>query len=319
MQAHAWMAARATLIPNQFISYFNVGHIGNISALAVLTRQQGWLRELPMMFEPSDLIWDTTKNLASLAKSLASQPYPIELQRVPIDSPSIAALRKAFRWKGFIFVREAPPTPVIDLAYCEGDLSRVLSNRRLADLRRAESKARKFGSLTYELHVPKNGSELSILMTEAMSVEAKSWKVAAGTSLTADLQQGHFFEHFASSATQQGMFRIALLRINGEAIAMQLACEWQRRFWLLKISHDSRYASCSPGQLLIQHSLQYAVQNSLLSYEFMGNMDRWTELWTRKQRRYTHIRAIPLSLPVIKMLAKWLIRPFLSQILRKLR
>ncbi len=118
---------------------------------------------------------------------------------------------------------------------------------------------------------------------------------------------------------QEGMLRVALLRIDGRAVAMQIAGIWQQRFWLFKISHDRAYHGCSPGQLLIWHTLREAARGGLLAYEFMGIMAPWTEQWTRQHRCYRSIHAIPFSPGVFKMLAKRMLRPTLARLRRLMR
>lgn len=315
-RTHAWMAARAGIVQPETVLLFTVEDKNTIAALAPLIQHAGWLLELPRMFEPGDLVWSSPESLHALAGMLARQPLPLHLERVAEDSPTIAALRRAFRWRGIVLTREAMPTPFIDLTAQGGDPDACLTARRRSDLRRAERRARQLGEVRYELHAPRSESELSALMHEAMAVEARSWKEEAGTALTADRTQGHFFDQFASGAMREGMLRIALLRIDGRAVAMQIAGEWKQRFWLFKISHDRAYDGCSPGQLLLWHTLREAARGGLLAYEFMGIMAPWTELWTQQQRRYRNVYAIPFSPGVFKMLAKRLLRPVVARLRR---
>lgn len=318
-QTHAWMSARAGAVRPEAIVLFAVTDEGQTTALLPLLAQAGWLLELPRLFEPGDLVWSTPKSLHTLARMLARQPRPVHLERVPADSPSIASLRRAFRWRGIILTREAMPTPTIDLTGHGDNPDACLTPRRRADLRRAERHARRLGEVSYELHAPRSESELAPLMQEALAIENLSWKAGAGTALTTDEDQGRFFEAFTGEAMRSGMLRIAFLRIDGRAVAMQIASEWNRRFWLFKISHDQDFAECSPGQLLIQHTLRHAAGSGLRSYEFMGIMAPWTGLWTKKLRHYRDVRAIPFSTGVFKMLAKAVLRSAYARIRRFLR
>jgi CelD/BcsL family acetyltransferase involved in cellulose biosynthesis len=318
-QTHAWMSARAGAVRPEAIVLFAVTAGGQTSALLPMLPQAGWLLELPRLFEPGDLVWSTPSSLATLAGMLARQPRPLHLERVPVDSPTIGALRRAFRWRGVVLTRESMPTPHIDLSGHSDNPDACLTARRRADLRRAERHARRLGEISYELHAPRSESELAALMQEALAVENLSWKAGAGTALTTDDDQGRFFEAFANQAMHCGMLRIALLRIDGRAVAMQIAGEWNRRFWLFKISHDQDFAECSPGQLLIWHTLRDAANRGLLSYEFMGVMAPWTGLWTKKLRHYRDVRAIPFSSGVFKMLAKAALRSTYARLRRVLR
>lgn len=256
------------------------------------------------MFEPSDLVWRDAAGLQALADALARQPLPLRLARVPAASPTIAALRRAYAGRGIVRLREAMPTPAVDLAPFRADPDAGFNAGRRSDFRRLERRAAALGEVRYEIHAPAGPADLEPLLAEAYAVDAASWKEVAGTALTADRRQGDFFRHFAAAAAREGMLRVAFLRLGGRAAAMQIAAEWQGRFWLLKISHDQALAPCSPGQLLLRHTLAHAARTGLASYEFMGVMAPWTELWTRQVRRYVAVSAIPFSRPVLALAAR---------------
>ena len=320
MQTHAWMQARtASLLQPLDLRLYAVMDGHTMEALAPLLRIDDWLREPPLLHEPGDLIWSTPEGLQELASMLAAQSLPVFLERVPIDSPTLPALRRAYAGRGMVRVRPAMPTPVIELDARWQDFDACFNAGRRSDFRRVERRAQSWGEVRYEIHSPTSAAELAVLMDEAYSVETRSWKEGAGTSLTADAWHGDFFRRFTRDALPTGMLRIAFLRIGGQAVAMQIAAEWRRRFWLLKISHDQAFSRCSPGQLLMLHTLRHAALSGLLSYEFMGVMDGWTALWTRETRRYVQVRAIPFNATTGKMLIKRGARSLLRGLRRIMR
>ena len=305
MQTHAWMHARTALLAQpSSLRIYAVRNGDAIEALAPFVRVGEWLREPPMMFEPSDLVWSTPESLRELAAILAGQPLPVCLDRVPVGSATIPALRRAYSGRGVVLVGAAMPTPVIELGVPSHVVDSCLNAGRRSDLRRAERRARGLGTVDFELHSPAREGELAPLIDEAYAVEARSWKARTGTALTADAWQGAFIRRFARCAAQEGILRIAFLRIDGQAAAMQIAAQWQRRFWLFKISYDLAFSHCSPGQLLMLHTLRHAARTGLLSYEFMGLMDDWTKQWTRQARQYVQIRAFPFSAATGRMLVR---------------
>lgn len=319
MQTHAWMRARADAIHAPHARYFPAVRDGNrIVALAPLLRDSGWLRELPALFEPADLVWHTREALEALTAQIASQPLPLFLERLPADSPTLPLLRKAYGARGLVRTRPAMPTPVIILSPDCPDYDACLSAGRRSDFRRMARRAQPFGEAEYEIHEPVTDTELTALLDLAYGVDARSWKQAAGTALTADAWQGAFFRRFAAAALYTRTLRFAFLRLGGQVAAMQIALEWRQRFWLLKMSFDQAFASCSPGQLLMLHTLRHAARKGLLSYEFMGVMDDWTALWTRETRRYLQVRATPLNLATGKRLLKQGVRSLLTGVRRPL-
>ena len=265
------------------------------------------------MFEPSDFAFSSSEAVQRLADGLARQPLPVYLERLPVNSPTLAALRQAYKGRGKVLLSPAMPTPTLRLEARDQDVDAWFNAGRRSDFRRAERLAAGFGQVGFDMHAPKTEGELVPLLAEAFDMEAKSWKAAAGTALTADPVQGDFFARFTAAAVEENMLRLAFMRIDGKAVAMQIACEWQRRFWLFKISHDQAFARCSPGQLLMRHTLRYATESGLRSYEFMGVMADWTRSWTHEVRDYVQVRAIPFSGAALKMLAKSSVRAVLRR------
>lgn len=320
MQGPAWIRARAPLrAPNQVPHWLAVDDADGIAALAPLVRVGPWLRELPAMFEPSDFAWRTPQALDALASSLARQSLPLCLDRVPADSATVAALRRAFAGRGLILTREAMPTPVLDLQDLHGDVERLFNSRRRADFRRFERRAANRGELRYELLAPESEADVQAAMAAALTVESLSWKAAAGTALTSDRAQGLFFAAFARTAAAAGELRIALLRIGERPVAMQIAVLARQRFWLLKIAHDLDFDHCSPGQLLMRHTLRWAVQAGLQGYEFMGVMSAWTRLWTNRTRAHLRVHALPVSATTALTLGRQALRSTRDRLRRVLR
>lgn len=309
MQHPAWVISCATtFVSPSRLALVAVPTAGVHRALAPLWRAEGLVPRLHLLGhaetgEPSDLLWADESALQQLAKQLAHQPFGLLLQRVPADSPSIAALRQAWRGRGLLRVREVVGTPTLAL-----DPSWVLAQDkfnagRRSDFRRAERHADKLGGLSFEVHEQVSEQQLDRLVDEAYAVEARSWKGDSGHALIHDPVRGAFFRRYAHTAMRAGLLRLALMRVGGVAVAMQIAVVWQERFWLLKIGYDPAYAKCSPGQLLMLHTVQQAAQQGLKSYEFLGNPAPWTESWTRVLRPCVRVAAYPFSVPGLLGLA----------------
>jgi CelD/BcsL family acetyltransferase involved in cellulose biosynthesis len=308
MQSHAWCHARAELVPTGELVVPAVHDGDGVRALALLAQDGERLREAPLMFEPSDLAWHDTDSLDVLAAALVRQGRPFELERLPAQSPTLAALRRALGKRDKILVEAAMPTPYIGLEGADPDIDACFNARRRSDFRRAARRAAGRGTLDYQVLTPADDDELLRLLDDAYAIETQSWKYAAGTALTADEMQGMFIARFAQGAMRDGCLRLLFLRIAGKPVAMQLATEWQQRFWLFKMSYDKEYARCSPGQLLLRHALRHAAARGLRSLEFMGVMDNWTRQWTDTTRRYLRVEVMPHSTATLKMAAKQRIR-----------
>jgi CelD/BcsL family acetyltransferase involved in cellulose biosynthesis len=272
---------------------------GQVIAIAPLVRTRGPVPRLESLgvrelFEPSDFLYASGDALAALADRLARQPLPLQLQRVPDDSPVVGALQRAFRGRGVFHSAPISPCPFIDLDPTWNDPEKHFNSGRRSDFRRARRHAEQMGPVTFEVIAPAP-DEVGGLVDEALAVEASSWKGSQGTALARDPVRARFFHRYAAAAAAQGILRLVFMRIAGRAVGMQIAVECARRFWLLKIGYDESVARCSPGNLLMLHTVKYAASRGLLSYEFLGGAAPWTATWTRTLRQCTIVRAYPFS------------------------
>jgi hypothetical protein len=252
--------------------------------------------------EPGDLAWPDAASAHALARTLAQQTRPLDLPRVPLGSPSLEALARAFRGRGWVRVRAAHGSPCIELDEGWVQPLRQFNAGRQSDFRRAQRRAEQTGELQFEVHAPVPGPALDRLMDEAYEVESRSWKGSGGTALAMDPLLGPFYRRLAQAAAQSGQLRLCFLRIAGQAAAMQLALQGEGRFWLMKIGYDAAYARCSPGQLLMLHTIGHAASQGLMSYEMLGNAADWTAGWTRTLRPFVRVRAYPASWPSARAL-----------------
>lgn len=248
------------------------------------------------VFEPGDALCRDAPSAARLAQFLARQSRPVDLHRLPAESPLIPALKGTMKGRGWVSVRPAKPSPYIALdASWEKPESRF-SARRRSDFRRAMRRAAEFGSMHCEVLAPHPG-EFDSLFDEAVALEARSWKKAAGTAIACDPAKEAFFRCYFRAACERGEFRAAFMRIDDRAVAMQLAIEWAGRNWLYKIGYDEAYARCSPGTLLMLHALGDAAKRRLTGFELMGDAEEWiADLWTREQHECRRVRTYPLNL-----------------------
>jgi CelD/BcsL family acetyltransferase involved in cellulose biosynthesis len=297
----------ATLPLDGKVQFIVVKTGSQTGAIAPLVRTKGILGRLEhlgvkILREPTDLIFSDSAALKNLANALVKHGSPVFLDRIPADSPTVAAIQEAYRGRGLLLLRPAQPYPRILLH--EGwrkPESRLNSGRR-SDLRRAARTAEKLGPLSFQILSP-TPSRLGPILEEALEVEAANWKGSEGSAIAYDKLRGPFYRHYAAAASAAGILRICFLRIGCKAVAMQFAVECARGFWLLKIGYREEFARCSPGMLLIAETIRYAASRDLVSYEFLGNADNWTRIWTQDEIQTVSIRAYPFGMTGVAALA----------------
>ncbi len=272
----------------------------NVVAIAPLIQPKGILSPLKMpgvgkLGEPMDFLSADLAALDALAQALKKLGHAIDLERIPNNSPVIAALQQAYQGAGLVYISPSGFCPYIPLTEAWTTPEQQFNARRRSDFRRAQKHAQKLGEVTYEILAPQP-AEVAALLAEAYQVETNSWKGKVGSALAIDLNIGDFYRQYALKASQQGMLRLCFLRIDGRAIAMQIAVEYDSRFWLLKVGYDETFTHCSGGNLLMLHTVKYAAECGFKSYEFLGTEQAWTKMWTELVRSFVSVRVYPVSI-----------------------
>jgi CelD/BcsL family acetyltransferase involved in cellulose biosynthesis len=307
VQSYQWARAWVEAFSHRYdIHVVTVGPTDRPFGIAPLVRKLGGLDVEQLgghdPREPADLLFTDERAAEDLALALAALGRPLVLQRLPARSPAVPALRRAFRSRGLLVVRPQPSSPFIRLDETWLEPERNFNVGRRSDFRRAYRIAETSGPVRTEIHDP-NAEEVQPLLAEALAVEEAGWKGRAGTALSKDRSLRDFYTRYASLAASEGILRIAFLRIGDRQVAMQLAVESHRRFWLLKIGYDENFARCSPGTLLMLHTVRYAAEKGLASYEFLGTEEPWTRMWTRLGHPTVSVRAYPAGVPGARALA----------------
>lgn len=300
-QSHAFASALSqTLFAERQVEVFFLQDDGAIAALLPLCRAKGHFARWRMIsaegvYEPGDALCPSAESARPLAEAVIRSSRPLKLDRIPAGSPLIPAVQAAMRGKGWVSVRPSLPMPTINLDARWKDPASCFNSGRRYDFRRAARRAAEFGDVSFELLSPEPG-EFDDLFDEAMGVEVRSWKREAGTAIAVDPAKERFFRKFFHSACERGEFRIAFMRIDGQAVAMHMALECLGGYWLFKIGFDETFARCSPGTLLMLHTISWAASRELRTYELLGYVEPWiAQLWTKDQHDCVQLRTYPFN------------------------
>jgi CelD/BcsL family acetyltransferase involved in cellulose biosynthesis len=298
MEHFVWSRVAADAFAGDGLRVFVLERGGRACALAPLVARGTMLPRLEIVgarevAEPCDLVHEDPAALRELLSALVDSGAPLYAERVFADSLLPAVLREACGARAVIIVRPAPGCPRILLDDTWREPERNLAPARRTDLRRVQRIAEGSGPVALESIAP-SPRELGPLLDEAFRVEAAGWKGEAGSALSRNRALGVFFSKYAAAACERGILRLFFMRIAGSAVAMVLAAECADRLWTLKIGYDERFRRCSPGTLLTRHTIAWAAERGLRSYEFLGTAAWWTSQWTKDVRPCVSLRIYPL-------------------------
>ena len=300
-QTFAWIEASAATFGDAARIEVVVGNDGDdlVAAAPLITSRwaPGGRRELlsyRRIYEPADLAFRDAGALAQLAGALRQMGRPLVFERLFAASPTLAAMRGAIGRAAMLIVRPQAPTPWIALDESWSAPEQKLSSRRRSDFRRARRQAEQSGAIRAELLSP-GEHEVDRLLDLAFEIERRSWKGETGTAL-ADGRVGDFYRCYARRLARSGRFRIEFLHIGRKLAAMQLGVVHQHRYWVLKVGYDSQFHRASPGILLMVEAIKRAVAEGLETYELLGTVEPWIQVWTELERACVSLRYYPRSL-----------------------
>ena len=84
-----------------------------------------------------------------------------------------------------------------------------------------------------------------------LAMEAQSWKGAQGTALLCDEDDAAFVRKLIANLAAQDAASVALLRVDGRAVAAQVLLYCGRTAYTWKTAFDAGFGKYSPGTLLV--------------------------------------------------------------------
>lgn len=129
-----------------------------------------------------------------------------------------------------------------------------------------------------------------VRVTEAfesfLKLEQASWKGARGTALLCDDADAAFVRELVAKLSVEGRASVALLRVDGKAIAAQVLMYSGRTAYTWKTAFDAEYARYSPGMLLVDKvTEQLFADPAIESIDSCSYEDGFmAKLWTARRK-----------------------------------
>lgn len=254
--------------------------------------------------------------LAALARSaVRNRKELVHVAYLPAGGAGAEAFAAAAAESRRLVVRRTiKRSPVLalegDRAWVEGTLGKEFRK----SLRRNERRLEAAGRVTVE--VTTDPERLSPALAEAFAIEATGWKAAGGTAIASSPATRSFYESVARWAAERGWLRLAFLRVDGVPAAFEYDLELEGAIHSLKAGFDRRFATYSPGNVLILRVLSDAWTRGVRRYEFGGSDEPYKLRWASEVDTFERIYAYRRT-PV--GLARWATLAYLRPLAARLR
>jgi GNAT acetyltransferase-like protein len=180
----------------------------------------------------------------SAIRESPSLPKVINLKSLDAEAPSFATLVKALAAQGGAQLRLSESTR--PFATREFGVKRSGSTRK--KLRQDWNRLSATGAVDV---VNNRTPDMQEAFETFLTLEAGSWKGARGTALLCDAADAAFARQLVIALAERGNASVALLRVDGRAIAAQVLMYCGATAYTWKTAFSPDYAKYSPGALLI--------------------------------------------------------------------
>lgn len=222
---------------------------------------------------------------------LARRAGTVDLDAVLADHPLTAAVRAA-----------AGDTPALESVRCSspwvdtsGDpaefLQRLSKNRRHG-LKRLAKRLDEAGEVTFD--VRDGTDDLDDLLRDGLRLEAREWKLAAGTAIASSPARVAFYTQAARWAADAGVLRLAFLRLDGRAIAFGYCLQQGPTLHFLKLGMDDDHARLGPGMMITKRLIDHAfAEPGVRELDLLGENESYKADLASGVREQVRLRVYP--------------------------
>lgn len=201
--------------------------------------------------------------LLDCACEAAGPFHRIDLSHLPAQSPNRARVLAHFAARG---LRSRARAEQVAPARRLGDAA---ADRRAANKQSLRRHARHFKNAG-ELRFDRPRDEAAVLryLDRFFEQHVARWARSGTPSQFHDPAQRAFYRSLVRRLVPRGWLRFDAMLFNGAPVAFHFGFEYRRRFVWYKPAFDVRLASHSPGEVLIKHLLEDAIERGLEEFDF---------------------------------------------------
>jgi CelD/BcsL family acetyltransferase involved in cellulose biosynthesis len=270
---------------------------GELAGVLALRRRPGALASPTNAHTPGFglVAADEVASRALVGAALARAPHGLALDYLDDADPDIDLLQQAAVGAGHATLRLLiERSPYVVLA-SEEAVAQLPGSKQASNLRRLQRRLETVGRV--EVQVADGRERLGALLWEGYRLESSGWKAARGTAILSHLDTSRFYTAVGRWGAEQGLLRLAFLRLDDRPIAFQFGLQDASAYYLLKGGYDPAYRRWAPGRLLARAVIARAAAEGLRRFEFLGPDEPWKRSWARAHRDRVLLHTFAPTLP----------------------
>ena len=210
----------------------------------------------------------------------------IDLNNIPAASPTPEVVRNACEQRGFrCLMRDQYLCPTLLVQGHEEEALRILNKpslrRCLRTLERAGAHAE------YDLVA---ASDIEPRLTRFFEQHIARWKSSPDGSLFVDARNRMFYRRLTRALDGTGWLLFSVVEHNGQPAALHFGFDYNGSVLWYKPSFDPGLAHLSPGNVMVKHLIEYAVQRNRRELDFTVGNEPFKQRFTNYTRKTVHLR-----------------------------
>ncbi|MBZ0220449.1 MAG: GNAT family N-acetyltransferase [Candidatus Methylomirabilis sp.] len=208
----------------------------------------------------------------------------ISLRNIPEDSITCRELKRISLETNIRTITSQISCPTLVIAGREKDAGRIL---RKKTLKRRFNHLRKNGELAFR-HI-RDESEALRCLEIFFDQHMKRRALAGDASLFSDQRNRDFYATLTKELLGKGWLLFSALEFNGSPIAFHFGFDYGSRVLWYKPSFDIEFSRRSPGQVMLMHLINYAIENGRAEFDFTIGNEPFKSQFTNHMRMNTQL------------------------------
>jgi len=213
----------------------------------------------------------------------------VDLTNVPADSPTHAAFLSVLPETSLHYsVQPGSHCPYIRI---EGNLKQYVKTRsknfRHA-FRKSQKRLQQLEAAGVQFRMIEEPHLEPDLLPKMIAVENRK-QIRRGIARPILAKAEPFFASVFQTLGPSGRLYVAVFEKSGQLIAYQFGFRCGGKLWNYNTAHDSAYARCSPGKMLVAATLEFAHQQGYKEYDFLAGEEDFKKKWTPELHRNVRI------------------------------
>ncbi|TWT76313.1 hypothetical protein CA13_68060 [Planctomycetes bacterium CA13] len=216
-----------------------------------------------------DLLLDEATDVDAVLRRLANgfEQLPwslLWLDGARIESSRWSQLERVFQEAGLaVFSEPRFNVGLLETTTTLQDLEKSWSKNFRKDLRRSARRLSEQGQYELNLHTNIAQADVDSLFQRVLEVDQKTWKAQSGTAIEDSEGLAEYYRCQSRLLAEHGELVIALLEVEGQAIAYEFGWLAKSVYHSFKVGFDERFAKFAPGQFTMYLLIEKLLDRNL--------------------------------------------------------